>query len=226
MSDAAPNKSQRKALVIGGLIVVLILLLLALRKRPNVNQNIEKYGDIVVDGPRFSNYDVPGLTLRDVWDWIHATDVGFMPGLPMRRAQAMPLSFDPLVLPVMVYVNKETPALPSFGGMPPAPTFDFPAWTAPPLPTWWYEDDYNVHDERAKFITTEKGISGTLGKYSRKNYTGPQTKNVVQSDGDIVVIDGVRYQHDKSKDNLMRLDKEFGGKWGPKPYTGGSFARS
>lgn len=214
--------SNGKTLAIGGLIVVIILLLFWARRLSGTTiNNVTKYGDVHVDTPRYNDggisitnptYVVPGLKNNAVWDWIKACDVACMCGPAVTKARAQPLSFDPLVLPVMVYIDRPTsPALPSFAGMPPAPTFDFPAWTAPALPEFWYEAGYNVHHEDGKFIMTADGKVGILGKYSRSgwptNASYPlQTKDVTVA-GDFAFIDGIKYKYNPAKNVTTRAPR-------------------
>lgn len=217
MTEAKGKKDATgRTVTIVVLVIIIILLWWWLRRPKNVRNEIMKYGDVVLDGPRNSNYNVPGLNMPEgPWDWIHATDLGFMPGLPMRKRQTLPLSFDPIMLPVLVYVRDEVPALPTLGGMPPAPEFDFEPWTAPPLPKWWYAQGYNTNFTPVTYVMTEDNSIGVLGKHAiimpgfnptnRKYTKYPMQTDIDKPTGQIIMLNGQRYQHDASKDNMIAM---------------------
>ena len=204
------HKNYDKKRVIIVLIIVILLLLLWLaaraRRAGDTTNNItnEKLGDVLpgdlfVD-PQYVNYNLPGLDLPTFgnsgnWDWMQTTDcacdcsaTAFVPTTP---AAIMMTQYAYIAGPIMA---------------PYVPT-PFPVYTAPPLPTWWYEPGYNVHHEQAMYVYTSDGVTGIRGKYSRSAWNDPmhrgaypqQTKNVTLQ-GDDAYLDGRHYKHDPRKD--------------------------
>ena len=200
------TEAEKRAYIVATVAVIIALLLWRYRvSNVNIDKRTQTPGALVV-APNYSDYQVAPLQgVGTDFDWMNTTDLACDCDESFNPAPWV--SPDPVVvlLPQYSYAER-VEYLPS---TPINPTFT--VYQAPPPPSWWYEQGYNVHHERALFLYTETGVNGITGKYSRSAWHDPQgrpaypqqTKNVVRQADGSAIIDGKRFMHDPSRDKYM-----------------------
>lgn len=191
---------------IGGVIIIILLLLyLKFGRSTNTVLIHDKPVKIDVELPPVSNYNLPPLTFPKVggaWDWMQTTDLscGCDAGLFKAPVLIAPTFTQPQSYPVYKYiVDNQYQA---------GPTYNFPIYTPPPLPTWHWEygwSDAVGRYENRMYPVTEDGVTILMGKYGRTmsdaygSYPS-QTKQYTLSGGDLYV-GSKRYRHEPQLDH-------------------------
>lgn len=192
-------------LVTGGGILVILLLLLWWKVGGGRDTLFvhDKPVTIGVDLPPVMNYDLPPLVIPRAggpWDWMQTTDLGCGcdAGLWKQPMEITPAPQLPQSYPVYRYVTQTEYTA--------GPTYNFPVYVAPPLPTWWYVSLPGYID-RYKGPYLLQGIETSDGQRfaTSKRYSmgaAVQMYNAYTLSGSDLYAAGKRFVHDPAKDKI------------------------
>lgn len=196
------TSGDRKAVTIGGIILIILLLLWWKFGRALDTILVhDKPTTIDVEAPPGVTYELPPIVIPHdpgAWDWMQTTDLscGCDAGLFQGQQLVAPVIM-PVAYPVYKYVNTTTYEGPN--------NYNFPTFTPPANPTWWYEWGKNVMGEvNRQYIMTSEGTTLIGGKYSRApdqwGTYGDQTKYDWTQSGPNIYYNGKRFVHDTTRD--------------------------